>query len=278
MQSSQIEAIEIITNPSAKYEAAGNAGIINIKLKKNKAFGTNGSANVGYTQGFYPKFNGGVNLNYRNKSVNVFGSYNYNNSRYRIESNSIKEQFDTLFTQNNKIIYDLKTHGFKAGMDYFINNKSTIGIVVNGNLADINLSTEGPMYFIYKPTGITNRILKATNNNDMKRDNVNANLNYRFAVTGGSELNIDADYGFFNIRSNQYQPNYYYLSNGNTELSRTIYNMIAPTDISLYSVKADYEKNYKDGRLGFGGKIGVVETDNDFSDTMFILPAKYLIP
>ena len=55
MQSSQIEAIEIITNPSAKYEAAGNAGIINIKLKKNKSFGTNGSVNAGYTQGIYGK-------------------------------------------------------------------------------------------------------------------------------------------------------------------------------------------------------------------------------
>ena len=134
----------------------------------------------------------------------------------------------------------------------------------NGNLADINLSTEGPMYFIYKPTGLTSRILKATNNNEMKRDNMNTNLNYRYATTGGSELNIDADYGFFNIRSNQYQPNFYYQPNGTTEISRTIYEMIAPTDISLYSLKADYEKNYKEGRLGFGGKIGAVETDNDF--------------
>ena len=56
LQSAQIEAIEIITNPSAKYEAAGNAGIINIRLKKNKAFGTNGSVNAGYVQGTYAKY------------------------------------------------------------------------------------------------------------------------------------------------------------------------------------------------------------------------------
>ncbi len=264
MQSSQIEAIEIITNPSAKYEAAGNAGIINIKLKKNKAFGTNGSVNAGYVQGFYPKFNGGLNLNYRNKKINLFGSYNYNNGKYRNEMNGIREQFDTSFVQNNTIVFRNNTHGFKGGADYFIDNKNTVGVVVNGNLASNDLNTDGPMYFTYKPTGTTNRVLKATNHNDMQRNNMNTNLNYRYAVTGGSELNIDADYGFFRIKSDQYQPNYYYLGDGTTETSRVIYKMTAPTDINLYSLKADYEKNYKGGRLGFGGKVGFVNTDNDF--------------
>ncbi len=264
MQSSQIEAIEIITNPSAKYEAAGNAGIINIKLKKNKSFGTNGSVNLGYVQGDYGKFNGGLNLNHRNKSINVFGNYNYNNGKYLMQMNSDREQFDTLFSQQNKMLFHNNTHGFKAGLDYFINNKSTLGIVLNGNIANNDFNTSGPMYFTYKPTGITDRILKATNHNDMERDNLNTNLNYRYAVTGGSELNIDADYGFFKIRSNQYQPNYYYNANGSTEISRAIYNMIAPTDIDLFSFKTDYEKNYKGGRLGIGGKIGIVNTDNDF--------------
>ncbi len=264
MQSAQIEAIEIITNPSAKYEAAGNAGIINIKLKKNKSFGTNGSVNLGYVQGDYAKFNGGLNLNHRNKSINVFGNYNYNNGKYLMFMNSDREQFDTLFTQKNKMRFDNNTHSFKAGLDYFINNKSTLGLVVNGNIANNEFNTSGPMYFIYQPTGITDRILKATNRNEMDRDNVNTNLNYRYAVTGGSELNIDADYGFFKIRSNQYQPNYYYAADGVTEINRAIYNMIAPTDIDIFSFKTDYEKNYKGGRLGIGGKIGIVNTDNDF--------------
>src|SRR5690606_34293691 len=81
MQASQIEAVELITNPSAKYEAAGNAGIINIKLKKNKSFGTNGSVNAGYNIATYPKYNGGLALNYRNKKINIFGNYNYNRHR-----------------------------------------------------------------------------------------------------------------------------------------------------------------------------------------------------
>jgi iron complex outermembrane receptor protein len=264
LQSAQIESIEIITNPSAKYEAAGNAGIINIRLKKNKALGTNGSANIGYVQGVYQKYNGGINLNHRNKSINVFGNYNYNNGVNLMKIHIEKTQFDTLFTQENTMRFKNNTHGFKGGFDYFINAKSTVGVMVNGNVANNEFTTSGPMYFLYVPTGQIDHTLRATNDNVMKRNNVNTNLNYRYSVQSGKELNVDADYGFFRIRSNQYQPNYYYQGNGTTEISRAIYDMIAPTDIDIYSLKTDYEQNFKDGRLGVGGKIGMVNTDNDF--------------
>ena len=264
LQSAQIEAIEIITNPSAKYEAAGNAGIINIKLKKNKSYGTNGSVSAGYVQGTYAKYNGGLNINNRNKYINAFGNYNYNNGDNLMTFNSRKEQLDTLFTQSNRIIFKNNTHSFKAGLDYFINAKSTIGAIVSGNIASNDITTAGPMYFTYIPTGQLNRILKATNTNEMTRNNVNTNINYRYAVANGKELNIDADYGYFKIRSDQYQPNFYYQPDGVTEISRIIYNMLSPTDIDLFSFKTDYEQNYKGGRLGIGGKIGIVSTDNDF--------------
>ncbi len=264
MQSAQIESIEIITNPSAKYEAAGNAGIINIRLKKNKAYGTNGSVNAGYVQGFYAKYNAGLSLNHRNQHVNIYGNYNYNNGLNRMQMNMNKDQFDTSFKQSNVIRFKNNSHGFKAGIDYFINSKSTIGAMVNGNLADNLATTSGPMNFIYKPTNQLVKILKASSDNDMQRDNINTNLNYRYSVAGGKDLSIDADYGFFKIRSDQFQPNYYFLADGTTETSRVIYNMVSPTDINLYSVKADYEQNYKGGRLGIGGKIGAVNTDNDF--------------
>jgi iron complex outermembrane receptor protein len=78
INSNDIEAIEMISNPSAKYDASGNAGIVNIRLKKNKKFGTNGSANVGLVQGVTPKGNASVNLNYRDKKVNLFGNVSGN--------------------------------------------------------------------------------------------------------------------------------------------------------------------------------------------------------
>src|SRR5690606_23085372 len=121
--------------------AAGNAGIINIRVKKNKAFGTNGSVNLGYVQGHYAKYNGGLSLNHRNGKINVFGNYNYNKGDYLMKMYMRKEQFDTLFTHNNRMVFKNNTHGFKAGIDYFMDKKNTLCLVVNGNLADNKFNT-----------------------------------------------------------------------------------------------------------------------------------------
>ena len=265
LQSSQIEAVEIITNPSAKYEAAGNAGIINIKLKKNKNFGTNGSVSAGYNIGIYGKYNAGLALNHRNSKINVFGNYNYNTGLNEMMFNMYREQGDSIFKQTNRMLNRNKYgHNFKAGADFFIDKKSTVGFIVNGNLSENEMNTDGPMYIIYRPTNTTTRVLIASNDNDSKRNNVNTNLNYRYAVTGGTELNIDVDYGIFRLRSNQFQPNDYFDASGNTKLFSNVYRMISPTNINIFSAKTDYERNFYKGRLGFGARVGFVKTDNDF--------------
>jgi hypothetical protein len=264
LQSSQIESIEIITNPSAKYDAAGNAGIINIKLKKNKAFGTNGSVNAGYNIGVYPKYNAGLNFNNRGKKVNVFGNYNLNDTKTEFNIKLYRELLDTIFDQTNLITTDSRTHGFKAGLDYYINSKSTFGVLINGNLTDNSSLSKSITPIIYKPTGVVDRILTANNSSEAKRDNANFNLNYRYADTAGRELNVDADYGLYRINTNQLQPNVYYTPDMHTEISRTVYNFISPTDIDIFTLKTDYEQPFKKGKLGFGFKTSFVNTENNF--------------
>ncbi len=264
IQSSEIESIEIITNPSAKYEAAGNAGIINIKLKKNKTFGTNGSMNLGYGIGIYPKYNGGLSLNYRNKKVNVFGNYNYSHNLNENRMFLYRTQLDTLFDQKATMTNTNISHGFKAGLDYFVNKKSTVGVMVTGNLSDMSLHNYSTTPITYIPTNVTDRILVADNNSKMKRNNVDFNFNYHYADPKGHTLDMDADYGLYRLKSDQIQPNFYYDPTGTTELNQYIYNFISPTNIDIYTLKTDYEQNYKKGRLGFGGKVSVVNTDNNF--------------
>ena len=265
LQSSSIEAIEIITNPSAKYDAAGNAGIINIRLKKNKSYGTNGSVNAGYNQGITPKYNGGFSLNNRNKYVNVFGNYSYNDNTNENNINLYREVLDTLFDQKSKLKITNKSHNFKTGVDYFINKRSTIGFMANGSFADQEFNNYSRTEISYIPTKLTDRILIADNTNKNKKNNINGNVNYRYADSSGHELNIDADYGAYRNKSNQYQPNVYWDPTQTTPLYSRIYRFNAPTDINIYSFKTDYEQNFKKGRLGLGGKVSFVESNNDFN-------------
>lgn len=264
IQSAQVEAIELITNPSAKYDAAGNAGIINIKLKKNKAFGSNGSVNAGYNIGVYPKYNGDINFNHRNKGINVFGNYNYNNTKQNNEFNLYRSVLDTVFDNQTVLIFRTKSHGFKTGIDFYPGKKSIFGVLINGNISENGYTNNSRTPISYKPTGAVDRVLVANNRNDMKNDNVNFNLNYRFTDTSGHDLSVDADYGLFRNKGNQLQPNFYYDAAGTTLLSQVMYRFISPTDIDIYTFKADYEQNFQKGRLGVGSKISSINTNNNF--------------
>ena len=147
LSSNAIDHIDIITNPSAKYDAAGNSGIIDIHLKKDQRFGINGSVNAGYGQGIYPKANAGFNFNYRNKNLNVFGNYN----------NSYRELLNHLILNRNFFkdgVYNggddkdnyskMPFHGNTArlGMDYSVSSKTIIGFVVNSSFYHYNRVNE----------------------------------------------------------------------------------------------------------------------------------------
>ena len=275
LQSSAIEAIEIITNPSARYDAAGNAGVINIRLKKNKSFGTNGSVNAGYGISIHPRYNGGFSLNHRNSRINAFGNYSYNNTINENFMNLNRIQLDTVFDQKSIMTWRGKSHNIKTGIDYFLNSKQTIGIMVNGNFSKNSLNNISNTAISYKPTDEFVKRLIADNSNHSTRDQSNFNINYRYADTSGRTFNVDADYGLFRIRTDQMQPNLYYDISG-APIDSRIYNMVSPTDIDIYTAKADYEQSFKKGRISFGAKSSYVNSASDFKRYNVIEDAKNL--
>ena len=264
MQSSQIEAIELITNPSAKYDAAGNAGIINIRLKKNKSLGANGSANAGWNIATYAKYNAGASLNYRNKKINIFSTYSFSYTPNEQHLNIKRTVLDSLFDQQGTILDVRKSHNFKIGADYFLNKKNTIGVMVNGILADPASTSTSRTSISNVTTNTVDRILVAENHNSMKRHNANINLSYNYTDPKGTSLAVNADRGSYDLNSDQFQPNYYYDASGQVKLSSTVYRMLSPAQININSIKADYERNFMKGKLGFGAKSAFVKTDNDF--------------
>ncbi|TCJ18769.1 TonB-dependent receptor [Flaviaesturariibacter flavus] len=263
MQSTQIEAIEIISNPGAKYEAAGNAGIINIRLKKNKNYGANGSLTAGYNVGHYSKYNAGASLNYRNNKVNLYGNYNFNYGRMYNTMDLHRDVRDSIFDQKGRNVFTNNSHGFKAGADYTINKRHSVGVLVNGNLAAPQIAMESRTPIISKATGVTDRILTAQSNSEVRRNNINANANYNYNGTKGQSLVLNADYGWYDNNTDQRQPNVYWTPDG-SKLSSAEYRFITPTRIDIASLKADWEQNFAKGKLGFGGKTAYTSTDNDF--------------
>ncbi|MBI2729818.1 MAG: TonB-dependent receptor [Sphingobacteriales bacterium] len=263
INSNDIEAIEMITNPSAKYDASGNAGIINIRLKKNKKYGTNGSVNLGYVQGITPKANGSLNLNYRDKKINLFSNVGGNLGNYSERLDLYRIQNDSLFDQKSRSIYKDKSVNAKVGADLFLDNKNTIGVMATANFNDNTWGGNSNTNIYYKPTGEYVKKLTAYNTIPGSRTNSNINLNYRYADTSGKTINVDADYGLFRGRGRSFQPNNYYSPTGNL-LYQLVYRNYTPTDIDIYTIKGDAEINKWKGKLGYGAKAAYVRTKNTF--------------
>jgi iron complex outermembrane recepter protein len=270
LQSTDIETIELIKNPSAKYDAAGTGGIINIKLKKNKNYGLNGSINTGYGIGIFSKYNSGINLNYRNKKINVFGNYSNYWGKNESFMKLYREQVDSIFDQKSTNQSAYEGHNVKAGMDFFINKRNTVGVLVSlfGDNWDNSSLAVTPI--VNLRTKIPARTLVADNKSKGNKLNSNFNFNYKYADTAGREWNTDIDFGGFNSFQNNLQPNQYTTPDFQTILEEKIYTIVTDRSIQLFTFKSDYEQNFKGGRIGFGIKTSVVKTKNafDFSDVI----------
>lgn len=263
INSNDVEAIEMISNPSAKYDASGNAGIINIRLKKNKKFGTNGSVDLGYVQGTTGKENGSLNLNYRDKKVNVFGNVGANVGRNENGLNLYRIQKDTIYDQHSVNTSNDNNINIKTGVDLFLNSKNTVGVLATSDFNNSDFTSHSNTNIYYPNTDTFIKKLIAYNSIPGSRTNANFNANYRYADTNGREINVDADYGLFRGTGRSLQPNYYY-NDVNSLIGSIINRNYTPTNIDIYTIKADVEQKLGKGKLGYGAKTSYVVTANTF--------------
>ena len=153
--SASIKQIELITNPSAKYNPEGMSGIINIILHKNSQDGFNGSINTGVTLGITPKTNTNINLNYRVGKVNFYTNYGYNHGINANNGFIESEKTDAENRQNFNFRNLNNSHLIKLGMDYYINEKNNISFYTNQNITDTN--GDGTTFVRYYVPSTTNR-------------------------------------------------------------------------------------------------------------------------
>lgn len=268
VQGSEIEKVEIINNPPARYDAAGNTGIINIRTKRNFKPGLNGSVNGGITYNGKVGGSGGINLNLRNGKTNVYASYTPgtfpgDNTIDLMRYISYNNQSWT-FDQRNKGYWRYNANSFKGGVDYDINKKNTIGVMVSGfaNTSDqgINGTTQ---FFGNKATADSS--ISSNNPTDATFRNISYNLNYKSILdTTGKELNVDLDYAHFNNDSDANNNTYYFDASGSQSRAPKLLRSESPSDITIKSAKADYVQPLsKLFHLEAGAKVSTVKTDNN---------------
>ncbi|MEO6254631.1 MAG: outer membrane beta-barrel family protein [Ferruginibacter sp.] len=271
MTASQLDQIEIMTNPPAKYDAAGNAGVLNIKTKKNKVFGYNGSITTGYTQGRYARFNEAVSFNYRNKKVNFFSNFNYNRN-HKGEDLYIIKNFRDETTKNIKSIFDQETHmenqrhyyNAKVGLDYTVSKNTTVGVVLNG-FYNPTLWQSSTNTLIYDPNNNLTDQTTAYTENKEKWKNFSSNFNLRTKLdTAGQEITADLDFIQYKATSVQPLTSTYYDNMGNMTQAPDVLQGTLPTNIKIYSGKIDYTLPLKkDAKFEAGIKTSFVNNDND---------------
>jgi outer membrane receptor protein involved in Fe transport len=269
IQAGNLNQIEIMTTPPAKYDAAGNAGIINIITKKGTIKGMNGSIDMNYAQGLYPKYNGGANFNYRNNKINLFGNYNGGvwegwgilkiNRKFSKDGVSTGTS-DQQTERHNKGNWN----NAKLGLDYNFSKKDIAGIVLTGNLNRWKNWQESTSN-LRDPGGDINSVFLSDAYNGSRSGNVNTNFNYKHSFDStGKELTADLDYGYYeNKGKNLLNTEVYNAANvkqGNTVLLQGDF----PSIIKIYSGKVDYVHPFsKNLKLETGLKSAFVNTDND---------------
>ncbi len=261
---SAIEKIEIINNPSAKYDANGNAGIINIIYKKNKQDGFNGK--VGFTTGVgslwvrkenlptirpqytnTPKINPSVSLNYRKNKINVFfqGDYLYTETLNKNEF--VTRSYDNGEVINSQLKRNRNTHftTLKSGIDYTINEQNSL--TVSGLFGSEKIIDRGDQPFFNVDFSQRKRLWQFLEDELKTTVMATANYQHKFAAAGHL-LNVGFNYTFHREDEKYFYDNYLPTSTG-TDAFKLL------SDEQVYDFNLDYIKPLKYGRIETGIKL-----------------------
>lgn len=267
LPASQLDQVEIMTQPSAKFDAAGNSGIINLKTKKSRQTGMNGSVSVAYIQGNYPKSPNSFVFNYKKGKINLFtnGGYTYwqaDNeqllSRKYSQSGPIYA-----FDQQGHQYSTSSTYNARIGLDYSINSKTTIGFLVSGVYNLRKSTNEAAGHFYKEGSTVTDSSILATNITRNPWKNFSTNLNFKRTLgTDGREITADFDLVRYDSKLQQNTDNrvVYPINPATIYLLRAV----LPSTITIYSGKVDYTHPLsKTTKMEAGLKSSLVKTDNN---------------
>lgn len=283
LPASSIERIEVITNPSARYDPDGMSGIINVVLKKNRAQGVNGSVRLNAGTG--GKYNGALDLNYRTKKVNVFASYSGNRMQaWRLGESERTTTFDndssTFLRQdatNNQIRF---SQVLKGGLDLFANQRNTISL--SATFSPTSRTREGDVDYLIVDNNETTLLdyLRLTDENEpMMGNDFNVSWDKQFEQPNRS-LSVSARYSFFERESDSHYDEVYFDTDGSVLIvDPVMQNTLTQTASDFYLVQADYVHPLNNGfQLETGYKSTLRETNSDFYSESWDANSDALMP
>ncbi len=278
MPASALDQVEIMTNPSSKYDASGNSGVINIKTKKSKTKGSNGTITAGNVSSLFRrdgkeellwKPSLSVNYNYKKNSINFFGNfvYNYREGRSQMDITSRyfenDKQLDSINRVNTYFRFRNNNYTLKLGLDYTPNKRNSYGIVVNGFLFAGRPTPQTTTTFSTLDGDIFSRLNSRTQNK-LSWNNFSTNLNYRHTFdTTGTEITLDLDYSHYKNTADMLLSTGFFDGNFNQTADSMFLKGHLPASIDIYSLKSDFSKAFSSGvKLEAGIKSSYVESDN----------------
>ena len=269
-----IDRIEIMAHPSAKYDAAGGGGIINIVTKKNFTQGLNGSVNLSYGGMYFDRWeqaaDGSVNLSYRGAKTNTFLTYSagYDDMTAGLVSESLYgEDYGMKMRSTSNLLMRNTNQMFRVGNDWYMNERNVLGTIVNGTFRNSSTGTYGDNFTEHLMADeLLGRLESGIDNTD-RFDGVSANLNYThtFDKTRMQELTVNADYSWYDINNNSHQSDTPSdIMPSLLQLDSSIFRQDAAQNLQILSVKADYQQVFwQTGMLEAGLKWSRTLTDNN---------------
>ncbi len=253
-----LKQIELITNPSAKYDPEGMSGIINIVLHKNVKLGMNGNVSVGLTWEEQARFTGSLDMNYRNGKFNIYG--NFSNSVGKNENYGHIYRPDDDVLQELDFLSDNKSNLIKAGLDYYLNDKNTISFFTTQNFYD------GTFDGIIDLTYNDNQEFNQTQLFSQLTENLASTYNFDYKLEfkkEGHNIELEADY---NIYTSEEDTNFKFIGASNIPN----YQDFIDVDSDQVNINVDYVNPLtEDTKLEVGTEIRLYETVNDYHSTGF---------
>jgi outer membrane receptor protein involved in Fe transport len=270
LNASSIEKIEIINNPPARYDAAGNAGIINIKTKKIKVTGFSGNLNYTFSQGFYTTNNGGFSLNYKGRKFSFFSNVGGYEGMYRHETTDKRTiRFNGASTTLDQNVHEIDAASFltaNLGADWYLNKKNTIGVKAQLIPGHAVRTLNGDIAVSDTTLGYDRLAFNRPVENTWFLANYNLNAEHLFD-TLGTRLRFSADYYTPNYDIyDGFNQNYFYSTEGLEAQAPQIFRTSNTIGITVIAARLDFEKKIgKSMRIETGIKQNYQKIFSDYS-------------